>query len=354
MKPSDLILELEVCLEADTVPYIEGPPGIGKSDIVHQLAEKVGRPLFDVRAALYEPTILQGMPVVINRKTGLPVLGHPDYLELPELITRFATFDFWPEDPEAIIFFDEFPSATPAQQAMYYQVLFGHKLGQITFPKTQRFMMAGNRMIDKAYVNPMSSANRSRICIIEQDVDFGDWKNWAVNKGIDAPTIFFHEFRAYQWLFRFDPQKDLKAFPCPRQWEQVAKDRKAAEKVFAGKPRPAFFEKVKGYVGEPAAADYVGFIEILDRIINPDLVILKPDTIEVPESPPVLMALCGALANKAKKENMKQIVTFLDRIPDEYSTLTMWTAGKRDPKIWQNEPAQKWMQSHPSVLNDLN
>lgn len=350
MKPSQLLLELETCVRANIVPYMTAPPAVGKTDVARQLADKLKRSFFSFSAPLYDPTTLQGLGYLYNKKTGYPVLGHPPYKESPDIHTRFGSFDFWPEDPEAIIFLDEFPSATPMQQAMYYQMLWGHRLGETVFPLTQRFMLAGNRLIDKAFVNRMSTANNSRLVHLTFDVDLNDWLQWAVQKPLDARVIFYIKFRP-EWLHRFDPTKDEQGFPAPRTWEMVSRDHIAADTVFQGKQRPSRYEKIKGIVGEAAAADHCGFIDIMDKAVSPDLVLLKPDSIEIPTDPMVIMALCSGIANRAKKENMDKVCTFASRLPDEYSGLLIHVAIKRDKKLQATNAFQRWAQAHSNIVN---
>ena len=42
--------------------FLWGPPGIGKSDIVHQIGEGMEAPVIDVRLSLWEPTDIKGIP----------------------------------------------------------------------------------------------------------------------------------------------------------------------------------------------------------------------------------------------------------------------------------------------------
>ena len=42
--------------------FIWGPPGIGKSDIVHQIGDALDAHVIDVRLSLWEPTDIKGIP----------------------------------------------------------------------------------------------------------------------------------------------------------------------------------------------------------------------------------------------------------------------------------------------------
>lgn len=51
------------------IPYLSGPPGIGKSDIVAQVAEDFGLLLLDIRLSQMLPEDLTGLPS-LNPTTG--------------------------------------------------------------------------------------------------------------------------------------------------------------------------------------------------------------------------------------------------------------------------------------------
>ncbi len=42
--------------------FIWGPPGIGKSDAIHQLGAEMEAKVIDVRLSLWEPTDIKGIP----------------------------------------------------------------------------------------------------------------------------------------------------------------------------------------------------------------------------------------------------------------------------------------------------
>ena len=57
--------------------FIWGPPGVGKSAIVRNVATAKRLPLIDVRASLLDPTDLRGIPTVVG---GRAVWFPPSFL----------------------------------------------------------------------------------------------------------------------------------------------------------------------------------------------------------------------------------------------------------------------------------
>src|SRR5580765_2267185 len=66
----------------DIATFIHGPPGIGKSQSVNQVADKLGIGLIDIRLSLRDPVDLRGLPLV-DAKSGTTRWLVPN--ELPQV-----------------------------------------------------------------------------------------------------------------------------------------------------------------------------------------------------------------------------------------------------------------------------
>ena len=84
-----------------------GPPGVGKSQMVAQVAAKHGVPVIDIRLSQMEPTDLRGIPF----RTG-------DTVEwaIPAMLP-----DAQRHGAEGVLFLDEITSAAPTVSAAAYQ-----------------------------------------------------------------------------------------------------------------------------------------------------------------------------------------------------------------------------------------
>jgi len=69
VKPSLAIAILKSGLGVNVPMFLWGPPGIGKSQIVAQIAADLKLPLIDIRAVLLDPVDLRGVPSVENGTT---------------------------------------------------------------------------------------------------------------------------------------------------------------------------------------------------------------------------------------------------------------------------------------------
>ena len=112
----------------------------------------------------------------------------------------------------------------------------------------------------------------------------------------------------------------------------------------------AEYECFKGAVGEGAAAEFVGYLRIYRKLPNPDVVLMTPTTSDVPTDPAVCYAMSGALANRATASNVDRYVTYLERMPPEFSVLSMSTAVRRDPSLANTKAFINWTVKHTNVL----
>jgi hypothetical protein len=115
-------------------------------------------------------------------------------------------------------------------------------------------------------------------------------------------------------------------------------------------PSDAEFECFKGAVGEGAAAEFVGFLRIFRKLPNPDAILLHPDTADVPTDPATLYALSGALATRAVDSNFARVCTYAERMPPEFSVLTISQAAKRNPALASTAAFTQWSVKHQDVL----
>lgn len=233
---------------------IWGAPGIGKSDLVREAAAVQGFALIDLRLSQLEPTDLRGIPLHDNGKVRwIP----PD--ELPNEAR---------DGPHGVLFLDEINAAPPPVAASAYQLILDRRLGTYRLPDGWSIVAAGNRLDDRGitYVMPAPLANRFMHVQLEADAE--NWLAWAARNGI-APVLRDFVADQPQWLARFVPESEVKAFPSPRSWvfaDRVIKRR--AMSSLAGMNRSGLdataLIHIAACVGREAAAalsDFVGSAE---------------------------------------------------------------------------------------------
>jgi hypothetical protein len=261
LRPSDTKQTVITALDADLGTFIWGAPGIGKSDIVRNIATSgvFGKThVIDLRLALMEPTDLRGFPMLSKDENGnhQMVWAVPSELPTQELADQYDT---------VILFLDEMNSAPPSVQAAAYQLVLDRKIGQYVLPKNVRIVAAGNRDTDKGVTYRMPTPLLNRFVHINMEVDFQDWQDWAISNNIHPDVIGYLTVSPSK-LHSFDPKSVSQGFATPRSWAFVS--RLISQKLF-----PTDFKQqtalVAGCVGDGVAAEFLGHRRIAGKMPNP-------------------------------------------------------------------------------------
>ena len=79
-------------------------------------------------------------------------------------------------------------------------------------------------------------------------------------------------------------------------------------------------------------------------------VIKKPLEATVPTDPATLYAMSGSLATYSTVDNFKNVLTYLDRIPPEFSVLSVSYAVKKNVELMNTPEFTKWAVDKQNVI----
>lgn len=243
--PKTAFENILTCISVNRPYMLWGPPGIGKSDLVHQVGSQLGRKVRDIRLALYDQTEVKGTPYIQN---GL---------------MKWAPSCEFPQDPDAddILFLDELPSAPPSVQGAAYQLILNGRVGEYVLPKNCRIIAAGNRESDRgiSYRMPKPLANRFVHGDLRVDVD--QWLDYAIRQKVHKDVVGYVSHMK-QDLFDFEPTSASHAFATPRSWFFVDQIVKNASK----NSNESFASLISGTIGEGIAIKFINHCKIADKL----------------------------------------------------------------------------------------
>src|SRR4051812_2788817 len=199
------------CLAREQSLLLLAPPGVGKSDAVHQAAADAGLPCRSLLGTQIAPEDVSGIPRIIGERS---VFCPPRVL--------------LPEDPEPFcLFLDELPACAPDVQKAFYSLLLERRLGEHRLPKGTWVVAAGNRMQDRALVRALSSALINRVSILPVRVDVAEWLEWAEHNGVRPEVRGFISYMP-EALMRPVPAEPV-PFSTPRAWTFLSRALDMAE-----------------------------------------------------------------------------------------------------------------------------
>ena len=308
VKPSEAKRALRKCIKIQRPVFMWGPPGIGKSDIVKQIGDELGRDVIDVRLSLWEPTDIKGIPYYnsqLNTMTWAPPA------ELPT-----------DEHSNAVLFLDELNSAPPATQAAAYQLILNRRVGTYKLPKGVSIVAAGNRESDKGVTYRMPAPLANRFVHIELRTDFEDYFNWATANKIHEQVVGYLSY-AKQDLNDFDPKSPCRAFATPRSWtfvSELLQDDDLDEGTIT--------DLVSGAIGEGLAIKFIAHRKVAKQMPNPSDILAgavsKCNIKEISAMYSLTISMCYELqeADKKKVKNWDKMADnffrfMMDNFPTE-------------------------------------
>jgi hypothetical protein len=290
--------------------FLWGPPGIGKSDIVHQIGEYMNAHVIDVRLSLWEPTDIKGIPYFDSNANKM-VWAPPSELPDAEMAAQHEAI---------VLFLDEMNSAAPAVQAAAYQLILNRKVGTYSLPDNVYIVAAGNREADKGVTYRMPAPLANRFVHLEMTVDFDDWFQWAVNNNIHKDVVGFLQFSKKD-LYDFDPKSPSRSFATPRSWSFVSEllDDELNESTLT--------DLVSGSVGEGLAVKFMAHRKVAAQMPNPtdilDGKVKELKTKEISAMYSLTVSLCYELKEASDKGDKKfddKVNNFLRFAMDNFET----------------------------------
>ena len=234
--------------------FLWGPPGIGKSELVEELANELGGIMYDCRLGQMEPTDIRGIPFY-NKEIGKMDWAPP--IDLPDEETAS-------QYPIVVLFLDEMNSAAGNVQAAAYQLILNRRVGKYKLPDNVVMVAAGNRESDKGVTYRMPTPLANRFIHQEMKVDFASYQAWAVQHNIHKDVVGYLSF-AKQDLYDFDAKSASRAFATPRSWtfvSQLLDDEDTDNDTLTN--------LIAGTIGEGLAVKFMAHRKISSKLPKPE------------------------------------------------------------------------------------
>jgi len=284
MKYDTLFEAIKVSVSIRRPLLISGPPGIGKTQVVQQVADDLGI-----------GCIVVHMPVMLVEDFGIPDIssakenGHLTY----------TTPWWWPDverhGERGILLFDDRNQADHSLQKVLANIIEARILHGKKLPDGWAVISTGNRREDRAGAVRVLSHLANRETELTLDVDVPQWQAWAMSKGIDHRLVGFFGFRPHL-LCDFDPDRDRN--PTPRAWEAVGR---MMENI--GHDSPIFFDLVAGTVGEGAATELLAFVSLHEELPDVSRIVKGEDVVVDTSKMSVMYAATSAIAAMTETED---------------------------------------------------
>lgn len=324
--------------------FIYGAPGIGKTQIVAQICDELGKELYGHKLSLLnvdgenaEPVDFAGVPSVVE------VEPQSDKNPYGRGVTRSnVNVDILPGDNGrngrgGIIFIDELNRMPEEVIKIFMKLAQSRRVGNnYKVPERWYIVAAGNREQDdpKARISKLGTALRDRFEVVNYVTNPQALRAYIEKsryKDVVLPELL--DFLDFQptYFHNLDPSLGKTKFPTPRAWVDASNSLKRAVRELESKgitkiPEDVIKKEFTKNVGADAAAAFIHFYKVAKDIPVKDLLLpyTDPDRAPVPADKPAPLdpskpggpdysyALLYAVVRKSKDINLtpKEVCNF--------------------------------------------
>lgn len=260
--------------------FVWGPPGIGKSALVRQFAERVGLPCVSLLGSQLAPEDIIGVPQIVDGRSRFCP---------PTLIAR---------DEPYCLFLDELNACSQEVQKAFYSLILDRRVGEFTLPAGTIVIGAGNRAEDAAITRPLSSALINRLVHVQLRASPRDWLEWAANAGVHELVYSYITQRSdHLWS---KPPKHEEPFSTPRSWVMLSD---ALKSYGEGVTLDEIKALASGLVTPSHAQQFVAFAKLRERAHDLNAIIKgERGWPEKPDERDILYFLVQQLRDRLIKE----------------------------------------------------
>lgn len=347
---------------ANRVVMISGQPGIGKSEIVRQVARELDLEMIDHRLSTSAIEDLTGLPQ-FTKAIGSDNKEHD--------LAKFTPLNIFPMEwwkiPNGkkgwLLFFDEINSADQSIVAACYKIILDRMVGLNKLHPNCHIVCAGNRAEDNAITNSLGTAMMSRMSHIELKVDFDMWlSNVALKNNYDFRIIAF--LKAYpELLNQFDPEKDTETYSCPRTWEFINDYLyQATEEYFEKEPEgrvtkmplPKWFQPLaSGTITPDTANKFCSFCANISKMITFEQIMADPENCEIPEEIDIRYAVILVCSSHIESDNISKIWKYISRFDRSNQILFIRDVAANKPNLITRKDFREILKDSVDELKEL-
>ena len=234
-----------------------GPPGIGKTAIMEQVAEECGVGLVAYTITHHTRQSAIGLPMIREKNYGGKTYSVTEYT-MSEIIA--SVYDCMEETgkAEGILFIDEINCVSETLAPAMLQFLQCKTFGSHQVPEGWVIAAAGNPPGYNKSVREFDVVTLDRVRLLTVEENLSVWKEFARKTGIHESVLSFLEIKP-QDFYRMEAYEEGKYFVTARGWEDLSRMLEVYEELGLA-VSPAFVQEFLQY--PMVARDFAAYYEL--------------------------------------------------------------------------------------------
>lgn len=247
----------EIAPERQRPVLLMGPPGIGKTQIMAQIARELKIGLVSYTITHHTRQSAVGLPFIREKEFQGKTFSVTEYT-MSEIIASVYEKMEKTGMKEGILFIDEINCVSETLAPMMLQFLQGKTFGNQAVPQGWMIVAAGNPPEYNKSVREFDVVTLDRLKKIDVEADFPVWKEYAYRQEIHPAVISYLELRRENF-YRIENTVDGKRFATARGWEDLSELIRVYESLGKKADRDVVFQ----YIQHPMIAkDFANYLEL--------------------------------------------------------------------------------------------
>ena len=234
-----------------------GPPGIGKTQIMEQIAAETGVGLVAYTITHHTRQSAIGLPFIEKRTYGGETYSITEYT-MSEILASVYELMEKTGIKEGILFLDEINCVSETLAPMMLQFLQCKTFGNQSLPEGWLIVAAGNPPEYNKSVRDFDVVTLDRVKRIDVAEDFAVWKEYARRRNLHGAVVSYLDIKKDNF-YRIETTADGLQFATARGWEDLSELIIAYEKLGLRVDRNV----VEQYIQLPRVAkDFANYLEL--------------------------------------------------------------------------------------------
>ncbi len=206
--------------EAQRPVFLMGPPGIGKTAIMAQIAQELGVGLLSYSMTHHTRQSALGLPLIEKKCYGGTECSVTEYT-MSEIIASIYDLMESSGVNEGILFLDEINCVSETLMPTMLQFLQYKTFGKHAVPGGWLVVTAGNPPEYNRSAHEFDIATWDRLKRIDIEPDYEAWREYASQKGVHPAVTSYLDIKK-QYFYKLDNTPEGRRFVTARGWDDLS------------------------------------------------------------------------------------------------------------------------------------
>lgn len=197
-----------------------GPAGIGKTEIVRQVAQEEGLAFLSYSITHHTRQSIIGLPRLVQGEVEGKPCSMTEYT-MSEIIAQVHRTMAQTGKQEGILFLDEFNCASESLRPIMLQLLQDKSFGPHPIPDGWMLVLAGNPTEYNRAASELDAVTADRMRLLHIQPDYAAWRAYMVSRGVHPVVLsYLDHHRDHFYICRRDTAGT--ALVTARGWEDLS------------------------------------------------------------------------------------------------------------------------------------